>query len=102
MPPRFQGNPKEVNSAPEPKAGNKHSTRSPSPSPDAYQQHHEPLPHTNLTSSPIGQADYQFADADRVSLHRGPPAGWHRTPPDWQDPCYAPTTPRPRSFPKRR
>src|SRR5690606_38217918 len=50
----------------------------------------------------VGQADNQLAHANRVTDHRGPPAGRHRTPPDWQDPCYAPTTFGPRSFPMRR
>ena len=46
-----------MNSAPEPKDGNKHSTRSPSPSPDASTRQHEPQPHTkNLTSPPGGNA----------------------------------------------
>ena len=46
------GTPEEVNSAPEPKAGNKHSTRSLSASPDASTQPHEPPPHTkNLPGS---------------------------------------------------
>src|SRR5690606_23391241 len=46
----------------------------------------------------VGQADNQLAHANRVTDHRGPPAGRHRTPPDWQDPCYAPTTFGPRSL----
>ena len=50
-----------MNSAPEPKDGNKHSTRSPSPSPDASTRQHEPQPHTkNLTSPPEFANDTTF------------------------------------------
>ena len=42
-----------MNSAPEPKDRNKHSTRSPSPPPHASTRQHKPQPHTkNLTSPP--------------------------------------------------
>ena len=36
-----------------PWAGNEHSTRSPSPSPDASNQPHEPLPHTKYLTGPL-------------------------------------------------
>ena len=45
-----------MNSAPEPKDGNKHSTRSPSPSPDASTRQHEPQPHTKNLTSPTYRA----------------------------------------------
>ena len=47
-----------MNSAPEPKDGNKHSTRSPSPSPDASTRQHEPQPHTKNLTSPNAQFAY--------------------------------------------